>query len=66
LAGFVMHRLMDITKPPPASQLEHLPDGLGVMADDCMAAVYACLLMAGLAWLDRDLGWSLLAAAAGH
>ena len=34
LAGFLLHRLFDITKPPPAGQLEQLPDGLGVMADD--------------------------------
>jgi phosphatidylglycerophosphatase A len=41
LAGFALHRLFDITKPPPARQLEYLPEGLGVMADDCMAALYA-------------------------
>jgi phosphatidylglycerophosphatase A len=41
LAGFALHRLFDITKPPPARQLEHLPEGLGVMADDCAAALYA-------------------------
>src|SRR4029078_6793038 len=28
VAGFVAHRLFDITKPPPARQLERLPDGL--------------------------------------
>ena len=26
LAGFVLHRLFDITKPPPARQLERLPE----------------------------------------
>lgn len=41
VAGFALHRLFDITKPPPARQLEHLPEGLGVMADDCAAALYA-------------------------
>ena len=51
LAGFLLHRLFDITKPPPARQLERLPDGLGVMADDLMAAIYACAALAGLAWL---------------
>jgi phosphatidylglycerophosphatase A len=60
LAGFLLHRLFDITKPPPASQLEDLPEGLGVMSDDLMAAVYACLALAGLAWLDQYAGWSLL------
>src|SRR5262245_42135777 len=53
LAGFAAHRLMDITKPPPARQLEGLPEGLGVMADDWIAGIYACFLMCGLAWVDR-------------
>jgi len=66
LLGFAMHRLVDITKPPPASQLERLPEGLGVMADDWMAAIYACLLMAGLAWLDHHFAWGLLAIAIGR
>ncbi len=50
LAGFALHRVFDITKPPPARQLERLPDGLGVMADDWAAAVYSCLVLHGLLW----------------
>ena len=42
LAGFVLFRLFDITKPPPARQLERLPEGLGIVADDLAAAGYAC------------------------
>ena len=42
LAGFVLHRIFDITKPPPCRQLEALPDGLGIMADDLVAAMFAC------------------------
>ena len=60
LAGYVLHRLFDITKPPPARQLERLPDGLGVMADDWMASLYACLLLAGLEWLDQTAQWGVL------
>lgn len=45
LAGFALHRLFDITKPPPARQVEQLPDGLGVMADDVIAALYAALAL---------------------
>jgi phosphatidylglycerophosphatase A len=59
LAGYALHRLLDITKPPPARQLERLPEGLGVMADDWMASVYACALLAGLAWFDRNAEWGL-------
>jgi phosphatidylglycerophosphatase A len=61
LAGFLLHRLFDITKPPPAAQLEQLPDGTGVMADDLMAAIYACITLAALAWIDEKAGWMLLA-----
>lgn len=41
---FVLFRLMDIIKPPPARQLEHLPAGWGILCDDLMAGVYALLI----------------------
>lgn len=41
--GFLLFRAFDIAKLPPARQLEHLPEGLGIMADDWAAAVYANL-----------------------
>ena len=41
VAGFLLFRLFDIVKPFPARRLEHLPGGVGVMADDAMAAIYA-------------------------
>ena len=37
-------RLFDVTKPPPARQLEQLPAGWGILCDDLAAAVYANLL----------------------
>ena len=52
VAGFLLHRLFDITKPPPARQLEHLPDGLGIMADDWAAGVYSNLSLQLLVWLN--------------
>jgi phosphatidylglycerophosphatase A len=39
--GFVLFRIFDIAKPPPAHLGESLPGGLGVMADDLIAALYA-------------------------
>lgn len=59
LAGFLLIRVLDIAKPPPARQLERLSEGLGVMADDWVAGVYAALALAALAWLDRatGMGW---------
>jgi phosphatidylglycerophosphatase A len=43
LAGFVLFRIFDVIKPYPAGRFEQLHGGLGVMADDAMAAVYANL-----------------------
>jgi phosphatidylglycerophosphatase A len=37
---FVLFRIFDVWKPWPARRLESLPGGLGVTADDLMAAVY--------------------------
>jgi phosphatidylglycerophosphatase A len=36
---------MDVVKPYPARDLERLPEGWGIMADDVMAGVYANLLV---------------------
>jgi phosphatidylglycerophosphatase A len=47
-AGFLLFRAFDIVKPYPARQLERLHGGLGVMADDVMAAVYANLALRAL------------------
>lgn len=44
-AGFVLFRIFDVIKPFPAGRLEHLPGGLGIMADDAMAGVYGQLVM---------------------
>ena len=43
LAGFVLFRLFDIWKPPPARRAERLPGGIGVVMDDLVAGVYANL-----------------------
>lgn len=57
IGGFFLFRLFDIIKPPPARQLERLHGGVGVMADDAMAAVYANIaLRATLALVDRVIG----------
>ena len=52
LLGFILFRAFDIWKPFPARQAESLPGGLGIMADDWIAGIYAAL---GL-WLLRALG----------
>jgi phosphatidylglycerophosphatase A len=47
IAAFVLFRILDVVKPWPAGRFEALPGGLGVMADDTMAAVYGNLIMRG-------------------
>ena len=53
LIGFVLFRVFDIVKPPPARQLEHVKGAWGVLLDDVAAGVYALL---GLQIIWR-LGW---------
>jgi phosphatidylglycerophosphatase A len=48
IVGFLVFRVLDVVKPWPSARFEKLPGGLGVMADDGMAAVYGNLLMRGL------------------
>ena len=50
-AGFVLFRIFDVFKPYPAGRFEKLHGGLGVMADDAMAAVYANLALRLVLWL---------------
>jgi phosphatidylglycerophosphatase A len=45
LLGFILFRVFDIWKPFPVRQLEKLPGGWGIMADDWMAGVYAAILL---------------------
>jgi phosphatidylglycerophosphatase A len=57
VGGFLLFRVADVVKPFPARRLERLPGGVGVMADDAMAAVYANLaLRAALMLIDRLIG----------
>ncbi len=60
LLGFILFRVFDIWKPWPARQLEKLPGGWGIMADDWMAGIYAAILLRvalhfGL--LSLHIGW---------
>jgi phosphatidylglycerophosphatase A len=41
LSGFVLHRVFDITKPPPIRQLQHIHGGFGIVIDDFLAALLA-------------------------
>ena len=51
ILGFILFRAMDVWKPPPARQFERLKGGIGIVADDLMAGVYAQLALRGLLML---------------
>jgi phosphatidylglycerophosphatase A len=45
IGAFFLFRIFDVIKPYPANRLEQLHGGVGVMADDGMAAIYANLVL---------------------
>lgn len=45
ILGFFLFRAFDIIKPPPARQFESFPGGIGIVADDLMAGIYANLVL---------------------
>lgn len=55
LIGFLLFRLFDILKPPPAHRLQAVPGGLGIVLDDVIAGIYACIVHHLLRW-----GWCLV------
>jgi phosphatidylglycerophosphatase A len=54
LVAFVLFRAADIVKPFPVNRLERLPGGIGIMADDIMAGVYANLALRLAMWTLRS------------
>ena len=45
VAAFLIWRILDIIKPPPASNLEKLNGGLGIMIDDVVSGIYSLIIM---------------------
>jgi phosphatidylglycerophosphatase A len=43
--GFLLFRAFDIWKPWPVRNLESLPEGIGIVADDLAAGVYGALIL---------------------
>lgn len=56
IVGFFLFRVLDVVKPPPAYQLQSLPGGMGVMADDIMAGIYGNLILRVAAAIWPGLG----------
>ena len=45
LAGFLLFRVFDITKPFGISSLQNFPGGLGCVIDDLAAAIISCVVL---------------------
>ncbi|MFH1288905.1 MAG: phosphatidylglycerophosphatase A [bacterium] len=45
ILGFIFFRIMDIWKPVPIYNLQKLPGGFGIMADDIMAGIYSNIIL---------------------
>ncbi len=48
LMSFVLFRFFDITKIGPIKRFENLPNGIGIMADDIVAGLFALVTQAAI------------------
>ena len=48
LLSFVLFRFFDITKIGPIKKFENLPNGIGIMADDIIAGLFALVTQAAI------------------
>lgn len=51
IIGFVIYRVLDIIKPPPAYTLQRLPGGWGIMMDDLIVGIYTGIIINIIAWI---------------
>ncbi len=58
--AFLLFRIFDIIKPPPARQWENMHGGWGIMADDVAAGVYAAVIVQFLLALANRWGVALV------
>lgn len=57
VTAFLLFRILDAFKARPASELEKLPNGIGVMADDIVAGIYTNIILQvvlRVAWLKAS------------
>jgi phosphatidylglycerophosphatase A len=45
IIAFLLWRILDILKPPPANKMENLREGWGIMLDDVVSGFYTMLIM---------------------
>jgi phosphatidylglycerophosphatase A len=56
-SAFLLFRVFDVWKPLGAREIQRLPGGLGVVADDVIAGLTACGAFHAGVWAGRALGW---------
>lgn len=49
--AFLAFRVFDVLKPPPAYRLQSLKGGFGIVVDDLLAGVYACIAVHAIRWI---------------
>ncbi len=50
LLALVLFRIFDMWKPWPIRRLESLPGGIGIVADDALAGIYAAVVLFAAGW----------------
>ncbi len=45
IAAFILFRIFDIVKPFGIKRIQHFPSGIGILADDLLAGIYAWILL---------------------
>jgi len=44
IVAFILFRIFDVIKPPPARQMEKIPGGYGIVLDDVFAGLYSLIV----------------------
>jgi phosphatidylglycerophosphatase A len=60
IAAFILFRIFDIVKPFPICSIQKIRGGLGVVADDLVAAVYVNLILIALRYQAHYTGVHIL------
>ena len=51
--AFLFFRLFDILKPGPVQMMDDMDDSIGVMMDDVVAGILACLVTQSLLYFNQ-------------
>jgi phosphatidylglycerophosphatase A len=60
LVAFFLFRVVDILKPFPVRNMEKLPGGVGIMADDVCGGIIVNMLLRVLEWLFFNGGFTVV------